>query len=367
MKLTHLTKFFSLIAFLSLGPSSFLEAKEQTKWSINPDHSEILFSIPYLTISSVSGRFKKFSGSVSFKHKQPENIEIQIKSASIDTGLKKRDTHLKTSEFFDSRDYPHISFNSTKILQRKESPSHYIVTGLLTIKGIEKKININIHKLGNKKDTWGYKNLFYKFQFVINRKDFNIHWNKTLSNNEFLIGNEVKVKGTIQIQPYGQKTPSVKHRIPDTEYIRLREKLKRGEITAKKYKIETKYLDNINEELGHSPQKILSQPPSQPSGNSLESKRKQPPLPESIKNTEARKDRQVSDPRHSTPWRLSYYFVGLISFISIIFLMIKGKTIFLSLWPEQYQETGKLGMISDIIVYSIGFLYFWAYWILGYN
>src|SRR6202000_2956817 len=86
-----------------------------TKWSIDPMHSEVQFKVKHLVISTVSGFFKSFSGTVEtenddFSHAK---IEFSIDIDSIDTTQTQRDEHLKSAEFFDAAQYPHITFKST--------------------------------------------------------------------------------------------------------------------------------------------------------------------------------------------------------------------------------------------------------------
>ncbi len=202
------------------------------KWDINKDHSEIHFQVPYLNVSEVSGRLTKFNGQFLFDEKvlNLESITIKIETASIETGNKMRDGHLKGSDFLKSKEYPLISFTSSKITKNAEGK--LVATGELSIKGVTKNTAIELELIDSVKDTWGYENRFVKFKSKISRKEFDINWNKTLDNEKYLVGDEITFWGTFQIQPLHGKTPSSKHMIPDTQYIRSREKLLRDQKTS---------------------------------------------------------------------------------------------------------------------------------------
>jgi polyisoprenoid-binding protein YceI len=228
-----MTSFFAQAALLLSFSISTLAMAQETKWETNKDHSEIHFKVPYLNVSEVSGRFTKFSGLVQFdeKIKTPQQISVKIETASIETGNKMRDGHLKGSDFLQSKQFPTITFISSSIKLIKDN--HFSASGELTIKDVTKSAVIDFQLTDSVKDTWGYDNKFVKFKSVVSRKNYNINWNKTLDDQKYLVGDEVTFWGTFQIQPLRGKTPSSKHMIPDTQYIRSREELLRKK--AKKF------------------------------------------------------------------------------------------------------------------------------------
>lgn len=212
--------FFALISFNLFANT----------WVSNKDHSEVMFQVPYMTVSELSGRFGDYEARVDFDDKtlEPKNIQVTIESASIDTGNKMRDGHLKGADFFESREYPQMIFIGKSVT--KVAANSYKVLGSLKIKNVTKQVSVEFTTTASVKDTWGYQNKFVKFHSKINRKDFNIKWNKTLDEQKYLVGDEITFKGVFQMQPIDGKTPPSKHMIPDTEYIREREqKTRNGE------------------------------------------------------------------------------------------------------------------------------------------
>lgn len=193
-------------------------------WVTNKDHSEIMFQVPYMGVSELTGRFNEFNGEVIFKDdlKSIESLVVQIPSSSIDTGNKMRDQHLRSGDFFMSQEHPYITFKSQKIVS--PSKNTYRASGTLTVKGISRPAVIEFSATDSLKDTWGYENKFIKFRSSLNRKDFNIVWNKTLDGKQFLVGETIAYWGTFQVQPGSAMTPNSKHMIPDTTFIRERDK-----------------------------------------------------------------------------------------------------------------------------------------------
>jgi polyisoprenoid-binding protein YceI len=208
---------------------SFSSLSMAGTWVTNRDHSEIMFQIPYMGVSEVSGRFNEFKGKVELQGKgfQPVSLYVEIRTDSIDTGNKMRDGHLEGSDFLQGDQHPYISFSSHQI--SKMSSNHYKASGSLKIKGVSRAASVEFSVSDFVKDTWGYENLFVKFKSYINRKDYQITWNKTLDGNEFLVGDQITFWGTFQLQPIERQTPNSKHMIPDTQHIRQRDMNRRLE------------------------------------------------------------------------------------------------------------------------------------------
>jgi len=170
-----------------------------TKWAIDPMHSEVQFKVKHLTISNVTGSFKKFSGTVTTKSEDFENAEIQVSLDvnSISTNQEMRDNHLKGAEFFDTEKYPQINFKSTSF--KKSKGEDFLLAGDLTIKGITKQVEVKVVFGGTTKD--GQENLKAGFEVtgVINRKDFGLISNSLTEAGGLVLGEEIKLTANIQL------------------------------------------------------------------------------------------------------------------------------------------------------------------------
>jgi len=123
----------SLLA-LALPLSAFAAGKTlpEGKYNIDSMHSKVGFEIPHLVISSVEGKFNKFEGVINVdKAADKSKVEFSAEISSIDTGVEKRDDHLKSADFFDAKKYPKLSFTSTKVTQTDDTLT---IVGTLKIK-----------------------------------------------------------------------------------------------------------------------------------------------------------------------------------------------------------------------------------------
>jgi polyisoprenoid-binding protein YceI len=168
------------------------------KYIIDPSHSTASFSIKHMMIAKVHGGFEKLTGSFSL---DPQNlaqsqIEASIDTASINTRENQRDNHLKSADFFDVEKFPSITFKSTELEKKGDRIN---VVGELTIKGITKKISLEIEgPTAEIKDPWGNTKIGASSTTKINRKDFGLTWNAALEAGGLLVGDEVSI--TLEVQ-----------------------------------------------------------------------------------------------------------------------------------------------------------------------
>jgi len=172
-------------------------------YTVDKTHSEATFQVRHL-VSRVSGKFDDFDGTFNIDPKKPSasNVAFTIKAASVNTGVKDRDAHLRTADFFDAEKYPEITFQSTSI-KPSGKKDIYDVTGNLTMRGVTKKVTFPVTFLGFVKDPWGNDKAGFSLQTKVNRKDYGINWNKALDNGGVLVGEDVDI--TINLETQKQK------------------------------------------------------------------------------------------------------------------------------------------------------------------
>ena len=124
------------------------ESRDVKKFEIDPVHSSILFRVKHLDVSYFYGRFKEMSGSFQVDDKNPEKstMEIEVSAESVDSNSQGRDRHLKGQDFFSAKEFPTISFKSTKI--EKAGKNAYKVTGGLTFRGVTRSIRFQAEHTG---------------------------------------------------------------------------------------------------------------------------------------------------------------------------------------------------------------------------
>ena len=174
-------------------------AAETAEWALDGSHSRIGFSVSHMVVSSVSGRFKQFSGKVELDDADPtkSHVDISIKTESIDTDEAKRDEHLRSPEFFDAKKFPTLSFRSTKIA--KAGGKKYKLAGDLTIHGVTKAVTLDAELSDPVKSPWGKMVRSVKLAGKVKRGDFGLKWNKTLDAGGVLVGEDVTLDIQVEI------------------------------------------------------------------------------------------------------------------------------------------------------------------------
>ncbi len=172
---------------------------KSTIWVIDPMHSEVLFKIKHLVISTVTGSFRKFEGKVITEGEGFDNAKVNftIDVKSIDTNQDQRDGHLQSGDFFSADLYPEIIFESTSFV--KTSGNDYKMVGNLTLKGVTKPIELNVEYGGSENDGHGNAKHGFEVTGIINRKEFGMTWNKLTDTGGLGLGEDIKLIANIQV------------------------------------------------------------------------------------------------------------------------------------------------------------------------
>lgn len=195
------------------------------------EHSRIGFDVEYMLMTKVEGQFKKYSGLFELNptEDQLSNVVVTVKGKSVDTNDGKRDFHLRGHEFFFVANYPEIIFKARGPVGIKTG-ENFKLAGEMTIRGISKPMVLDGTYKGKLKDPWGKDNYFFTLTGELNRKDFDIVWNKQMDAGGYLVGDVVKLNLVVQSQIVGEKTPFSTHMVPSTKGIVERHDLKSGKL-----------------------------------------------------------------------------------------------------------------------------------------
>jgi len=175
-----------------------METAIKTKWNVDPTHSEVQFKVKHLVISTVTGSFKSFNGSVESDDENFDGAKISfnIDVNSIDTNQADRDGHLKSPDFFAAEQFPTITFTGEL---KKISGSDYKVTGPITIRETSKVITLDVEFGGTVKDPWGNIKAGFEISGKVNRKDFGLNWNALTEAGGMVVGEDVKLHINIEL------------------------------------------------------------------------------------------------------------------------------------------------------------------------
>jgi polyisoprenoid-binding protein YceI len=169
-----------------------------TTWNLDTAHSEVNFKVKHLVISSVSGKFKNFSSTLSTEGDDfsTASISFELETASIDTGMDMRDAHLRGDDFFNAEAFPKISFTATAILL--VAGSEHEVEGDLTIREITKPITLKVDFGGIAKDPYGQIKAGFEVEGKIIRSEFGLSWNALTEAGGAVVSDEVKFQANVQ-------------------------------------------------------------------------------------------------------------------------------------------------------------------------
>jgi polyisoprenoid-binding protein YceI len=171
----------------------------RTLWTLDPSHSEIGFRVKHLMLTNVKGVFKEYGAEISTNGNDFSTAEINfwLNPNSIDTRDEKRDTHLRSSDFFDYEHFNKITFKSTSI--EKTKGDLFKMNGVLTIKGIGKPVSFEVEYGGIIKDPWGAEKAGFNISGKVNRKDWGLNWNVVLESGGFLVGDDVSINCEVEL------------------------------------------------------------------------------------------------------------------------------------------------------------------------
>jgi len=159
-------------------------------YNVDPAHSNVGFEVRHMGIATVRGSFRTFEGKLDATGEAPV-LEGSVVVESIDTGEENRDGHLKAPDFFDTAQYPQITFHSTGA--EPTGNDQIRLEGEITIKGVSKPIELTGTVSENGEDPWGNERVGLEVEGKIDRRDFDLKWNQTLPNGNLLVSNDVKL------------------------------------------------------------------------------------------------------------------------------------------------------------------------------
>jgi polyisoprenoid-binding protein YceI len=159
-------------------------------WRIDATHSDLSFRIRHL-VSRVRGTFGEWSGHLVV---DPANlaggsVEVEIRTASIDTRNERRDAHLRSDDFFDAGNHPTITFRSRRV-EAEGNDLH--VYGDLTIRGVTRPVVLQGRML-EVAGAPGRRRMALEATTTIDRMDYGVSWNRAAEIGGVVLGDEVQI------------------------------------------------------------------------------------------------------------------------------------------------------------------------------
>ncbi|MCJ0870755.1 YceI family protein [Streptomyces sp. AP-93] len=167
-------------------------------WELDPGHSSIGFSARHIGFARINGRFKTFAGAVRIAERMEDSsMHVIIDAASIDTGLRMRDDHLRSADFLDAARHPTVEFYSERFIHR--SGSRWSVAGALTLHGVSRSVTLDTQYLGLGTGLEGEPRAACRATAELNREDFTLNWQSMLAHGIAAIGSNVEVTLDTQV------------------------------------------------------------------------------------------------------------------------------------------------------------------------
>ena len=168
----------------------------QTTWTIDKSHSKVGFNVIHMAVSDVEGKFNDFDGTIVSKSEDFNGAEVSFiaKTLSIDTDNERRDTHLKSPDFFEAEKFPEISFKGNLV----KNEGKYKLVGDFTMKGVTKKVEFDVSYGGSINTERGAKAGF-KLSGSLNRQEYGLSWNNKLKGGELAVSDNVDLIVKIEL------------------------------------------------------------------------------------------------------------------------------------------------------------------------
>lgn len=177
----------SLAAALGFVSLTALVAHAAEALKVDTVHSSLVFRIKHMNVAYFNGRFDDLSGTISLDEQNPgqSSFDLKVSAGSIDTANAKRDTHLKGPDFFNAKQFPTITFKSTKVA--KSADGSYEVAGDMTLHGVTKPMTVKVEQVGSAPGMRGGKVYGFDTTFTFKRSEFG------MTNMMPMLGDEVRV------------------------------------------------------------------------------------------------------------------------------------------------------------------------------
>lgn len=159
---------------------------------IDNSHSQIGFVARHAMVTKVRGTFEEYEGKATVDGDlSTAQVEVSIKSASINTRNADRDNHLRTGDFLEAEAYPTITFRSTGAQVDGDVLN---LTGDLTIKDTTRPVTIPFEFGGAAQDPFGNERVGFEGSTVINRSDYGITFNAPLETGGVLVSEKITLE-----------------------------------------------------------------------------------------------------------------------------------------------------------------------------
>ena len=162
------------------------------RWQIDPGHAEIAFIGRHFLLTNIRGRFTRLTGVITVAEDPGESTaEVTIDMASVDSGSRARDDHLRSADHFDAARHPTATFTGRATGWHGTAGQ---LAGQLTIRGVTRPFTLAVRYLGHAADPWGGQRAIFTAEGSLNREDWGLTWNMPLANGGLLVSTDIRIE-----------------------------------------------------------------------------------------------------------------------------------------------------------------------------
>jgi polyisoprenoid-binding protein YceI len=161
------------------------------KYELDPTHTEIGFVARHM-LTKVRGRFTEFNGTIEVAERPEDStVNVEVTTGSVQTNTDQRDDHLRSADFFESEEYPVMTFRSTG--WRHTGGSSFELVGELTIRDVTKPLTLEGEFHGWGKDPFENTKIFAEAKATVEREDWDLTWNVAVETGGFLVSKKIDI------------------------------------------------------------------------------------------------------------------------------------------------------------------------------
>ncbi|KOV63083.1 YceI family protein [Streptomyces sp. MMG1121] len=171
-------------------------------WEIESMHSSIGFTARHIGLARIHGKFGSFAGAVRIGERVERSaMHVVIDAASIDTGVRMRDDHLRSADFLDVQRFPTLEFYSDRFAHK--GGNRWAVTGALSLHGVTRTVTLDTEYLGLGNGMEGEMRAACRATTELHRDDFTVSWQSMLARGIAVVGSSIRVDLDVQLVAKG--------------------------------------------------------------------------------------------------------------------------------------------------------------------
>ncbi|WP_213455724.1 YceI family protein [Rhizomonospora bruguierae] len=162
-------------------------------YDLDQAHKRVGFVARHMMVSKVRGSFEEATATITVAEDPlASSVVATIQAASITTGQKDRDTHLRSADFLDAETVPTLEFRSTGV--KSHEGNEFVLAGDLTIRGTTRPVELTVEFEGVNRSPYGFDVFGFTATTEIDREEFGLTWNVALETGGVMVGKKIKIE-----------------------------------------------------------------------------------------------------------------------------------------------------------------------------